>query len=82
MTNVIEQRVREAAMAQRAGREVTFAMEHGGAGRKLVAIYPTGEYARPSRHAICTMGTAQEAERVQAEVLALFEQLVKGEEVQ
>jgi hypothetical protein len=55
----MQQRVREAAKAELAGRAVQFELQEGGAGHQLVAMYRVSDYARTSRHVIFTGGSGR-----------------------
>ncbi len=76
MTGVIEQRLCEAAKAQLGGRVVHFGIQEGGAGRQFVAMYPSGDFVRDSRHVIFTGGSGPAFARLAEECRKFFDGLV------
>jgi hypothetical protein len=76
MTGVMEQRVREAAKAERAGRTVYFEIQEGGAGYQLVAVYSMEDSVRPSGHVIFCHGSGSVFARLTVECRERFDALV------
>jgi hypothetical protein len=76
MNPVIEQRIREAARAEREQRgPVRFETQAGGAGRRFVAVYASPGYTRLSMHVIFTGGLSWEFEALAEGCKALFARL-------